>query len=65
MLPIGGVVADRLGRARVIAVTDVVLSAFVFTMAVLFADGQGDVPLLVLLGCRSSGHPQRPVVAGD
>jgi MFS family permease len=46
MLPIGGVVADRLGRARVIAVTDVVLSAFVFTAAALFATGNATVPLL-------------------
>ena len=46
MLPIGGVVADRLGRARVIAVTDVVLSAFVFTVAALFATGNATIPLL-------------------
>ncbi len=46
MLPIGGVVADRLGRARVIAVTDVILSAFVFTVAALFATGNATIPLL-------------------
>ncbi len=46
MLPIGGVVADRLGRARVIAVTDVVLSAFVFTTAALFITGTATIPLL-------------------
>jgi MFS family permease len=46
MLPIGGVVADRLGRARVIAVTDVVLSAVVFTVAALFFTGNATVPLL-------------------
>lgn len=46
MLPIGGVVADRLGRARVIAVTDIVLSAFVFTVAALFMTGTATVPLL-------------------
>jgi len=46
MLPIGGVVADRLGRARVIAVTDVVLSAFVFTVAALFATGNATIPVL-------------------
>jgi MFS family permease len=49
MLPIGGVVADRLGRARVIAVTDIVLSAFVATMAVLFLTGSATVPLLAML----------------
>lgn len=46
MLPIGGVVADRLGRARVIAVTDVILSGFVMTMAVLFVTGTATIPLL-------------------
>jgi MFS family permease len=46
MLPIGGVVADRLGRARVIAVTDIVLSAFVFTMAALFMTDNATIPLL-------------------
>lgn len=49
MLPIGGVVADRLGRARVIAVTDVVLSGVVATMAILFLTGTATVPLLALL----------------
>lgn len=46
MLPIGGVVADRLGRARVIAITDVVLSAVVLTVAALFLTGNATVPLL-------------------
>ena len=53
MLPIGGVIADRLGRARVIAVTDIVLSAVVMTTAVLFLTGTATVPLLVLLGFMS------------
>ena len=47
MLPVGGVVADRLGRARVIAVTDIILSAFVFVVAALFITGTATVPLLV------------------
>lgn len=46
LLPIGGVVADRLGRARVIAVTDVILSAFIMTAAVLFLTGNATVPLI-------------------
>ena len=46
MLPIGGVVADRLGRARVIAVTDIVLSGVVATMAALFLTDTATVPLL-------------------
>ena len=49
MLPIGGVVADRLGRARVISVTDIVLSGFVFTVAALFVTGNATVPLLAVL----------------
>lgn len=49
MLPIGGVVADRLGRARVVAVTDIVLSLVVATMAGLFLTGTATVPLLALL----------------
>lgn len=50
MLPVGGVIADRLGRARVIAVTDIVLSAFVAIVAVLFLTGTATVLLLALLG---------------
>lgn len=50
MLPVGGVIADRLGRARVIAVTDVVLSGVVATMAILFLTGTATVALLALLG---------------
>lgn len=46
LLPIGGVVADRLGRARVIAVTDVILSGFIMTAAVLFLTGNATVPLI-------------------
>ncbi len=49
MLPIGGVIADRLGRARVIAVTDIILSAVVMTMAVLFLTGTATVPVLAAL----------------
>lgn len=50
ILPIGGVVADRLGRARVVAVTDILLSAFVMTTAVLFLTGNATVVLLAVLG---------------
>jgi len=50
MLPFGGVVADRLGRARVIAVTDIILSGVVLTAAALFMTGAATVPLLAGLG---------------
>jgi predicted MFS family arabinose efflux permease len=53
VLPIGGVVADRLGRARVIAVTDIILSAFVMTTAVLFITGNATIALLAILGAIS------------
>ncbi len=58
MLPVGGVVADRLGRARLIAVTDMVLSAFIMTAAVLFMTGTATVPLLAAInavyGCLNA-----------
>lgn len=58
LLPIGGVVADKLGRARVIAVTDMVLSAFVMTTAILFLTGTATVPMLAVLaaiyGCLAA-----------
>ncbi|HBJ73294.1 MAG TPA: MFS transporter [Actinobacteria bacterium] len=49
MLPVGGVVADRLGRARVIAYTDLVLSAVIAVMSFLFINGSVTIPALVLL----------------
>jgi len=36
VLPFGGVIADRLGRAKVIALSDTVLGVVVMTIAVLF-----------------------------
>lgn len=53
VLPVGGVVADRLGRAKVIAVTDLILSAFVMLTAALFLTGTATVPLLAILGAIS------------
>jgi MFS family permease len=46
MLPFGGVLADRMGRARVIASMDIVLSGFVFLQAFLFASGNATVLLV-------------------
>jgi len=58
MLPLGGVIADRLGRARVIAVTDIVLSAVVATMSLLFLTGTATIALLAglsfLSGCLNA-----------
>lgn len=53
VLPFGGVVADRLGRARVVATTDIVLSAVVMTTAILFLTGLASVPILAALGFLS------------
>ena len=49
MLPLGGVIADRLGRAQVIAVTDIVLSGFVAVVAFLFITDAVTIPLLAVL----------------
>jgi MFS family permease len=53
MLPFGGVIADRLGRARVIMVTDALVSLFVMTTAILFITGHATVPVLAVLGALS------------
>lgn len=48
-LPFGGVWADRLGRASVISVTDMILSGVVMSIGVLFLTDSATVPLLMLL----------------
>lgn len=50
VLPIGGVIADRVGRARVIYTADAALGIVVMTIAVLFLTGTATVPLLAILG---------------
>jgi len=49
-LPIGGVYADKLGRAKVIAVADIISSISIMTIAVLFLTGNATVPLLAIIG---------------
>ena len=49
LLPLGGVIADRVGRARLIGTTDMILSGVVMVMALLFLTGQATVPLLIVL----------------
>ena len=49
VLPVGGVIADRLGRTRVIAYTDLVLSGVVALLAFLFISGNATIPALVVL----------------
>jgi MFS family permease len=53
VLPVGGVIADRFGRARIIAATDILLSLLVMTTAVLFLTGNATVPLLAVIGVLS------------
>ncbi|MEY4136390.1 MAG: hypothetical protein RL205_518 [Actinomycetota bacterium] len=53
MLPFGGVIADRIGRARVVWMTDGLLSLFVMTTAVLFITGHATVPILAIIGLLS------------
>ena len=45
-LLLGGVVADRMGRARVVGVTDIIGAFVVATSGVLFLTDQATVPLL-------------------
>ncbi len=49
VLPFGGVIADRVGAARMISITDIVVSAVIATEALLFLTGTVTVPALVLL----------------
>lgn len=50
LLPIGGVYADKFGRAKVIAVADIILSFFIMLIAVLFFTGNATVALLAIIG---------------
>ncbi len=58
LLPLGGVIADRLGRARVIAITDIVLSAVIATIGVLFLTNTATIPVVMALcfvaGCLNA-----------
>lgn len=58
LLPIGGVIADRLGRARVVGITDIVLSGFIMAMAILFLTGHATVPIVMAIlfvyGCLAA-----------
>jgi len=47
MLPFGGVWADRIGRVRVIAASDIVLGSLITVQALLFLTHRATVPILV------------------
>ena len=70
VLPIGGVIADRLGRARVIAASDIAISFVVAVMAMLFITGTVTIPLLVILSAISGAlnglwYPAYPGLVPD
>ena len=49
VLPLGGVLADRLPRALIISTTDVILGGFVTAAGVLFLTDHATVPNLVVI----------------
>ena len=49
VLPLGGVIADRLPRAVIISVTDVILGGFVVVAGVLFITGNASITNLVVI----------------
>jgi MFS family permease len=53
LLPLGGVIADRMGRARMIGSMDIILSGVMMMMAVAFAMDAATIPLLVVLSALS------------
>jgi len=50
VLPIGGVIADRVGRPRMIAICDMILAVVVAIEGLLFLTGTASVATLALLG---------------
>lgn len=53
MMPFGGVIADRYGQARLVAVTDLIWGALVLLQAFWFSTG--DVPLIALILLNATG----------
>jgi MFS family permease len=49
LLPFGGVIADRVGSAKMIGITDVLMSLVVGFVAFMFITGSVTIPLLVIL----------------
>lgn len=50
VLPIGGVIADRVGRPRMIAICDMILAVVVAVEGLLFLTGMASVATLAVLG---------------
>ncbi len=53
ILPFGGVIADRVGAARIIGTTDVIVTLVSATIAALFITGAVTVPALVALSAAT------------
>jgi len=70
VLPIGGVIADRVGRPRMIAICDMVLAIVVAVIGLLFITGTATIPLLAALNVLASTlnglwYPAYPGLAVD
>jgi len=70
VLPIGGVIADRVGRPRMIAVCDMLMAVVVGAIGLLFILGLATVPLLAALNVLAGvlvglWYPAYPGLAAD
>lgn len=70
LLPLGGVFADRYGRARMIASMDVILSGVVLLIAFMFATDSVQIPVLIGLAAmmgllNAMWYPAYPGLPAD
>ncbi|MFM7212020.1 MAG: MFS transporter, partial [Actinomycetota bacterium] len=70
VLPVGGVIADRVGRPRMIAICDMLMAVVVGAMGLLFLTGHATVPLLACLNFLAGmlvglWYPAYPGLAPD
>ncbi len=70
VLPIGGVVADRVGRPRMISICDMLMAVVIGTMGLLFITGVATIPLLAVLNALAGvlvglWYPAYPGLATD
>ena len=70
VLPIGGVIADRIGRPRMVAITDMVLAGVIAVIGLLFITGTATIALLaalnVIVGTLNGlWYPAYPGLATD
>ena len=70
VLPIGGVIADRVGRPRMISICDMLMAAVIGAIGVTFITGVASVPLLAVLNALAGvlvglWYPAYPGLAGQ